>query len=108
MAFARAVLKRTGEQGPGLLSFPIPGYTLALDLPNTGPKLLETLAGFDEILLKHRGRLYLAKDAAMSAETCARMYPRLDEFKQLKARIDPAGRFSSTQARRLGIAGPTP
>jgi decaprenylphospho-beta-D-ribofuranose 2-oxidase len=98
-----AVLKRTGEQGQGMLSFPMPGYTLALDLPNTGPRLDALLRGLDAIVLRHGGRLYLAKDATMSAEAFAAMYPRLDEFRRVKATVDPAGRFSSTQARRLKI-----
>lgn len=98
-----AVLKRTGDQGPGMLSFPTTGYTLALDLANTGEKLNALNRELDEILLKHGGRLYLAKDSLMSAETFAAMYPRLEEFRAVKKRVDPGGRFSSTQARRVGI-----
>jgi FAD/FMN-containing dehydrogenase len=98
-----AVLKRTGEQGNGLLSFPMPGYTLALDFPNRG-QATQMLAGeLDEILLRHGGRLYLAKDSLMSAETFAKMYPRLEEFRRIKTQVDPQSHFSSTQARRLKI-----
>jgi FAD/FMN-containing dehydrogenase len=100
-----AVLKRTGEQGPGMLSYPFAGYTLALDLPNTGTRLDALVRSLDETLLKHGGRLYLAKDSTMSAETFAAMYPRLDEFRAVKARVDPQNKFSSTQSRRLKIAG---
>ena len=101
-----AVLKRTGEQGRGMLSFPMPGYTLALDIPNVGPSRLDPLLrALDAIVLRHGGRLYLAKDATMSPEAFAEMYPRLDEFRQVKAAVDPGGRFSSTQARRLKIVG---
>jgi FAD/FMN-containing dehydrogenase len=98
-----AVLKKTGAHGNGMLSFPMPGYTLALDLPNRGEKLEALVQQLDEVLLQHGGRLYLAKDAMMSADTFARMYPRLDEFRQVKARVDPQNRFSSSQARRLKI-----
>jgi len=98
-----AVLKRTGAQGSGMLSFPFPGYTLALDLKNNGEPLLELVRSLDQILLRHGGRLYLAKDALMSPESFAAMYPRLDEFRAVKRRIDPTGKFSSTQSRRLGI-----
>ncbi len=98
-----AVLKRTGPQGDGMLSFPKEGYTLALDLPNTGQRLTDLLRRLDEIVLKYDGRLYLAKDAAMTADTFAAMYPRLAEFKEVKSRIDPQCRFSSSQARRVGI-----
>jgi decaprenylphospho-beta-D-ribofuranose 2-oxidase len=54
-------------------------------------------------LLKHGGRLYLAKDAMTSAATFQAMYPRLGEFRALKQKIDPSVRFSSSQAQRLGI-----
>ncbi|HEX8912393.1 MAG TPA: FAD-binding oxidoreductase [Humisphaera sp.] len=100
-----AVLKRTGPAGKGMLSFPFPGYTLALDLPNKGGATAELTAALDAVLLKHGGRLYLAKDATTTPEAFARMYPRLDEFRAVKARVDPHNRFSSTQARRLKIVG---
>ena len=97
------VLKRFGSAGAGLLSFPFPGYTLALDLPVTDG-LVPFLRGLDALLLDHGGRLYLAKDAATTPETFAAMYPRLDEFRAIRARLDPKNRLSSSQARRLGIA----
>ncbi len=53
--------------------------------------------------LDHGGRLYLAKDALADAETIRAMYPRLDEFLAVKRRVDPAGVFTSSQARRLGL-----
>lgn len=98
-----AVLKSSGGAGEGLLSYLYPGHTLALDFPNTGKNLLRLTSELDEILLKYGGRLYLAKDALMSRSAFAAMYPRLDEFRAIKSRIDPAGRFSSSQARRVGI-----
>jgi FAD/FMN-containing dehydrogenase len=98
-----AVLKSSGEAGQGLLSYLYPGHTLALDFPNTGEDLRRLTDQLDEILLKHGGRLYLAKDALMSAKTFAAMYPRLPEFQAIKSRIDPLGKFSSSQARRVGI-----
>lgn len=97
-----AVLKRTGEQGRGLLSFPFAGYTLALDLKNNA-QLPSLMASLDAILLRHGGRLYLAKDSMMSGETFAAMYPRLDEFREIKRRVDPAHRFASSQSRRLSL-----
>lgn len=98
-----AVLKRSGPAGQGMLSFPREGFTLALDLP-AGGGIREFLAELDRVVLKHGGRLYLAKDAVMSPEAFAEMYPRLAGFREAKARLDPAGRFSSSQARRLHIA----
>ncbi|GMW00936.1 MAG: oxidoreductase [Candidatus Hydrogenedentota bacterium] len=97
-----AVLKRMGPAGPGLLSHPISGYTLTLDIPMRDG-LVPFLHELDEILLKHRGRLYLAKDVCTRPETFAAMYPRLDEFRAIKARLDPQNRISSRMARRLKI-----
>lgn len=97
-----AVLKTFGQTGEGLLSFPMPGPTLALDLPNR-PGLVDLTRELDAIVLDHGGRLYLAKDACMTAATFAKMYPNLDAFRQIKQRIDPDNVFSSSQARRLGI-----
>jgi decaprenylphospho-beta-D-ribofuranose 2-oxidase len=99
------VLKSLGPADDGLLSFPMPGKTLAVDLPYTGPKVVETLHRLDRIVLDYGGRVYLAKDACMTRESFVAMYPRLPEFQRVKSQIDPSARFSSSQARRLGIVG---
>jgi len=96
------VLKRFGAASRGLLSFPFPGYTLALDIPVSNG-LVDFLRDLDRLVLDHGGRLYLAKDAATTASTFAAMYPRLREFREIKARLDPENKLSSSQARRLGI-----
>ena len=98
-----AVLKATGAANQGMLSFPFPGHTLALDLPNNGTDLINYVRQLDKIVLEHGGRLYLAKDATTSAATLRRMYSRLGEFQRVKARIDPQNKFASSLARRLGI-----
>ena len=97
-----AVLKRFGPGGAGMLSFPIEGATLALDFPaDRGlPDFLRTL---DEMVADHGGRVYLAKDGVLRPGPFERMYPRLDEFRQVKGRLDPRGRLSSSLARRLEI-----
>lgn len=100
-----AVLKTMGKPNPGLLSFPFEGQTLALDIPNTGPDLLDFLQQLDQIVLKHNGRIYLAKDARMSPDTVAKMYPQLPNFRSFKSTIDPANRLQSSQSRRLNLAG---
>jgi decaprenylphospho-beta-D-ribofuranose 2-oxidase len=100
------VLKRFGNATAGHLSFPFPGYTLALDLPVSNG-LIPFLAGLDAVVLSHGGRLYLAKDAVMSPDSFAAMYPRLDEFRQIRARLDPKNRLSSSLARRVGIIPPS-
>ena len=102
-----AVLKTTGPEGRGLLSFPRPGVTLALDVPNVGAPLRPLARRLDEIVLKGGGRLYLAKDALTDAGTFAAMYPRLAEFRAARNRLDPGRRFSSSQARRLGLVEPS-
>jgi FAD/FMN-containing dehydrogenase len=97
-----AVLKRFGTPNPGLLSFPIQGYTLALDLP-VARGLIPLLHESDRVVLDYGGRIYLAKDAVMTSQSFAAMYPKLEQFRALKSQLDPRGRLSSSQARRLAI-----
>lgn len=98
-----AVLKKSGPESEGLLGYLKPGYTLAIDLPNTGASLEDLTRRMDGVLAARGGRLYLAKDALMSADTFAAMYPNLPRFRDIKARYDPNQRFASSQARRVGI-----
>lgn len=98
-----AILKTSGARGRGWLSYLYPGHTLALDFPNFGPELKPFMDELDQILLRFGGRLYLAKDATTSPETFRAMYPELDRFRAFKAKVDPEGRFTSEQARRLGL-----
>lgn len=98
-----AVLKRFGPGNPGPLSFPDRGYTLALDLPMTGPDVLDLLDELDDVVLKFGGRVYLAKDARLAPERLRSMYPRLDDWLRVKHVVDPGGRFSSDLSRRLGL-----
>jgi decaprenylphospho-beta-D-ribofuranose 2-oxidase len=97
------VLKRFGEGDPGMLSFPMPGWTLALDFPARTPWLDQLLRELDQMVLAAGGRLYLAKDSRIPAELMPAMYPRLDDFRALRARVDPDGRFVSDLSRRLEI-----
>ena len=92
-----SVLKEFGDiKSPGLLSFPQPGITLALDFPNRGQKTLDLLNELDVITLKYAGSVYPAKDARMSAESFAKYYQKWKEFEQY---IDP--HFSSSFKRRI-------
>lgn len=99
-----AVLKSMGKWGRGHLSFPMPGYTLALDFPHK-PGVIELLDRLERITLDHGGRIYLAKDGAMKAESFAQMYPKLDEFRAVLDSIDPNRVMDSDMSRRLKIRG---
>ena len=102
-----AVLKRFGAQGKGLLSFPMAGYTLALDLPIRDDGLFVLLDKLDKIVLQHGGRVYLAKDARLAADSFRAMYPRYAEWLKIKNTADPQNAFCSSLARRLKIGGNT-
>jgi decaprenylphospho-beta-D-ribofuranose 2-oxidase len=97
-----AVLKSMGRPSEGVIGFAMPGWTLAVDLPNA-PGLDDFLRRLDDIVLEHGGRRYLAKDASLSREHFERMYLRHAEFKRTLAALDPEGRISSSMARRLGL-----
>jgi decaprenylphospho-beta-D-ribofuranose 2-oxidase len=99
----RAVLQRFGAADPGLLSFAAPGWSLALDLPAALPGLSRFLDGVDEEVAAAGGRVCLAKDSRMRPETVTAMYPGLADFRELRARLDPAGAFRSDLSRRLGL-----
>ena len=100
-----AVLKRFGPANHAMMSFPISGWTLALDLP-VGPSALpEVLDDLDEMVIDAGGRVYLAKDARLSPEAVRVMYPRLPEFLAVKNRVDPRHQLASDLARRLHVVG---
>ena len=76
-----AVLKTFGNRQPvGMLSFPQPGVTLALDFPNNGARTLRLFERLDAIVREARGRIYPAKDARMPRALFQAGYPRLGEF----------------------------
>ena len=98
-----AVLKSSGAANQGLLSYLFDGHTLALDFPYRGEKTERLCRELDKVMLEFGGRVYLAKDALVNAETFSRMYPRLNEFKQIKQQLDPQAIFRSQQSDRVGI-----
>ncbi|MDP1929983.1 MAG: FAD-binding oxidoreductase [Gammaproteobacteria bacterium] len=97
-----SVLKKFGPGNDNLLSFPIQGYTLAMDF-KWEKSLLPMLDELDRIVLDHGGRLYLAKDARMSEDVFRRSYPRWEEFAQLRTQLGADKAFNSLQSRRLGF-----
>jgi decaprenylphospho-beta-D-ribofuranose 2-oxidase len=105
-----AVLKRFGPGGrapekSGPLSFPIEGFTLAIDLPADAPGLHRALDEADELVAGAGGRVYLAKDSRLRPQTLAAMYPELERFQELRRRVDPDGVLRSDMGRRLGLCG---
>jgi decaprenylphospho-beta-D-ribofuranose 2-oxidase len=96
------VLKRFGDANAGPLSFPTRGWTLSVDMPVT-PGLHELCDVLDEMVLEAGGRLYLAKDSRTSSEMIEQTYPRIDEWRKIRAAADPDGVFKSDMARRLRL-----
>jgi decaprenylphospho-beta-D-ribofuranose 2-oxidase len=99
-----AVLKRFGPGDPAPLSFPRPGWTLALDAPvHDEQRMAVVLDRLDAMVAEAGGAIYLAKDSRMRPDLLAAMYPGLPGWRATRARLDPQGRFSSDLARRLGL-----
>lgn len=97
------VLKRFGPGNRGHLSFPIEGWTLSVDIPVSSPQTGPLLDRLDEEVTEVGGRLYLAKDSRVRPELLPVMYPRLDEWRELRHQVDPDCRLRSDLARRLGL-----
>jgi FAD/FMN-containing dehydrogenase len=92
-----AVLKIFGNtQSPGMLSFPRPGLTFALDIPNRGQASFALMERLDAIVREARGAVYPAKDARMSGESFDAFFPRWRDFERY---VDP--KFSSSFWRRV-------
>ena len=84
-------------------SGPAPGWTLALDVPARTRGLAGLLGSLDRLVVEAGGRVYLAKDSRVPADVLAEMYPRLAEFRKLRAEFDPDGMLASDLSRRLGL-----
>ena len=96
-----AVLKKMGPEG-GRFSFPMPGYTLALDFP-VSDKVLELMEQLDRITLDHGGRFYLAKDARLTAHMLHATDPRAGAFAAMRRETGADTGFASMQSERLGL-----
>lgn len=102
-----AVFKRLGPTFGGPLSFPLEGWTLAIDLPASAPGLRAALDELDELVAGCGGRVYLTKDVRLRPDALRAMYPELERFQALRARIDPQGIMRSDLGRRLGLCETT-
>jgi decaprenylphospho-beta-D-ribofuranose 2-oxidase len=94
-----AVLKLFGDQD-NLISFPMKGYTLALDFP-IKKGLFEFLDELDQVVADYGGRIYLSKDARMKKEIFWKTYPHATEFQQILKKYDPDYKFNSLLSKRL-------
>ncbi len=100
-----AVIKKFGPPNFGPLSFPIEGYTLAVDMPYRGVEQEKLLRQLDELVAESGGRIYLVKDTRLPSDWIPIMYPRLGEWREIVNRNDPSFRFSNHQTARLDLRG---
>ena len=102
LASPLAVLKRMGPGRAGMLSFPMEGYTLAVDFPNRDAAR-RLIGRLEAMALDAGGRLYLAKDALASGNVIRAMYPEFDAWSEIVERTDPQGHFATDMTRRLKL-----
>ncbi len=95
------VLKRFGSANPSYLSFPMPGWTLAIDMPANIDNLNKELNKLDEIIVNAGGRIYLAKDSRQSSYVFKKSYPRIKDWLKIKKELDPNNIFMSDSFKRL-------
>ena len=98
-----SVLKRFGPGSDAPLSFPMAGWTLAMDIPADVPSLGSALDALDLEVAAAGGRIYLTKDSRARAEIIAASYPRLAEWRKVRSALDPQNRFRSDMSRRLKL-----
>jgi FAD/FMN-containing dehydrogenase len=96
-----SVIKDCGDEGKGMLSFPKPGISIALDLPMRGEKTQALVDALNEIVIEAEGRVYLAKDALTRPEHFRLMEPRLEAWNAVRRKWDPEGKLRSAQSVRL-------
>jgi len=104
LASPLAVLKRMGPGRAGYLSFPMEGYTLAVDFPNRG-RAAGLIGRLIDMTAEAGGRIYFAKDLLARAEQIGAMYPDLGKWQAAVAKADPGGIFETDMTRRLGLRG---
>ncbi|MGJ0309415.1 FAD-binding protein [Aliarcobacter cryaerophilus] len=97
-----AVLKLYGKENENYLSFPMKGYSLALDF-KIEKGIFELLNSLDEIVLKYGGRIYLTKDVRVSKESFEKGYPNIEKFRTFRKENSMDKKFQSLQSKRVGI-----
>jgi decaprenylphospho-beta-D-ribofuranose 2-oxidase len=97
------VLKKFGHKGSGYLSFPMPGWTLAMDFASNSNNLSQVIQALDELVINSGGRVYLTKDSTSSPDSIEIMYSNLEKWKSIKKRMDPSNFWQSDQSRRLNL-----
>ncbi|MEX5729626.1 decaprenylphospho-beta-D-ribofuranose 2-oxidase [Rhodovulum iodosum] len=105
LASPLAVIKRMGPGRGGMMSFPMEGYTLAVDMPNRA-KAAPLIAALSRMAQEAGGRIYLAKDSVAEPAVVAAMYPELDAWRAEVAKADPEGRYQTDLVRRLQLRSP--
>jgi len=97
-----AVLKAFGRANENYLSFPIEGYTLALDF-KISEGTVQLIKQLDSMVVEMGGRIYLTKDALMTEASFKRTYPQWEQFEEVRAKYGAIGKFASSQSNRLGL-----
>ncbi|MFA7166010.1 MAG: FAD-binding oxidoreductase [Desulfoplanes sp.] len=97
-----AVLKLYGKANQNYLSFPMEGYSLALDF-KIEKGLFKLLDHLDQIVLRYGGRIYLAKDVRVSKETFEQGYSHIEEFRTFRKKMGLDTKFNSLQSKRLSL-----
>ena len=104
LASPLAVLKRMGNGRGGYMSFPMEGYTLALDFKNN-PQAKRLIQELEDMTVTASGRIYLAKDALARPDRMDQMYPERAQWEKAVAKADPDGAFVTDLVRRLNLRG---
>ena len=99
-----AVLKRLGSGRGGYLSFPMEGFTLAVDFKNR-PASMDLISTLEDMTAKADGRVYFAKDATLRPDLVSAMYPEFPEWQAEVSKADPTGAMATDLVRRLQLRG---
>ncbi len=97
------VLKKFGHEGLGYLSFPMPGWTLAMDFASDSRNLTQLIRELDKLVISSGGRIYLTKDSTSTPDSIEVMYKDLEKWKSIKKKMDPSNFWQSDQSRRLNL-----